>query len=151
MYILLFLMILLTDQLTKLWALMELSDHVIDVANWFNLSLTYNKGVSFSFLTNDNMYMPFVLSGVALIIVLFLYLWFRKEHRFLTRLGLVFMMGGAISNVIDRLYLGSVVDFIDWHIGVYHWPAFNIADSFICLGVFLLIMQFIFEKKENKQ
>lgn len=151
MYIFIFFMIVLSDQLSKIWALTELSERNIYVADWFNLSLTYNKGISFSFLSNDSIYMPFILSALAMAIVVFLYLWFRKENRFLTRTGLVFMMGGAVSNVLDRLYLGSVVDFIDWHLGTWHWPAFNIADSFICLGVFLLMVQFIFTKKEDRK
>lgn len=151
MYIFIFFMIVLSDQLSKIWALTELSEHSIYVADWFNLSLTYNKGISFSFLSNDSIYMPFILSALAMAIVVFLYLWFRKENHFLTRTGLVFMMGGAVSNVLDRLYLGSVVDFIDWHLGAWHWPAFNIADSFICLGVFLLMVQFIFTKKEDRK
>lgn len=147
MYIFIFLAIIVADQFTKLWALSELGNHTVYITDWFNLALTYNKGISFSFLTTDSLYMPFILAGIALAIVIFMYLWFLKEKNLLIRIGLTFVMGGAISNVIDRLYLGFVVDFIDWHIKDWHWPAFNIADSFICTGIFLMMIQFIFEKK----
>ena len=150
MYILIFLMIIFADQGSKIWALSELNKPMY-LTDWFNLTLTYNKGISFSFLTSDSVYMPFVLSAVALLIIVFMYLWFLKEKNFLIRVGLTFVMAGALSNVIDRLYLGFVVDFIDWHIKDWHWPAFNLADSFICTGIFLMMIQFIFEKKGDKK
>lgn len=143
------LFVILLDQLSKGIILHYFSfGKVLEVFPCFNLLLTYNKGVSFSFLTSDSPYMPWVLSVFALIICVFIVIWMRQEKDKFTRIGFALVLGGAIGNVIDRMRLGAVVDFLDFYIGSYHWPAFNIADSAICIGVFLILIRAFFIKKE---
>ena len=126
------LFVILLDQLSKGIILHYFSTgKVLEVFPCFNLLLTYNKGVSFSFLTSDSPYMPWILSAFALIICAFIVAWMRQEKDRWTRIG-----------------LGAVVDFLDFYIGTYHWPAFNIADSAICIGVFLILIRAFFIKKE---
>lgn len=143
------LFVILLDQLTKGIILHYFAfGEVLTVFPCFNLLLTYNKGVSFSFLTSDSPYMPWILSAFALIICAFIVAWMRQEKDKFTRIGFALVLGGAVGNVIDRVRLGAVVDFLDFYIGAYHWPAFNIADSAICIGVFLILIRAFFIKKE---
>ena len=144
------LFVILLDQLSKGIILHYFSfGKVLEVFPCFNLLLTYNKGVSFSFLTSDSPYMPWILSAFALIICAFIVIWMRQEKDKFTRIGFALVLGGAIGNVIDRMRLGAVVDFLDFYIGAYHWPAFNVADSAICIGVFLILIRAFFIKKEH--
>ena len=92
--------------------------------------------------------MPWILSLFALFICTCLVIWMRHEKDKWSRIGFALILGGAIGNVIDRLRFGGVVDFLDFYIGDYHWPAFNIADSAICIGVFLILIRAFFIKKE---
>ena len=80
-----------------------------------------------------------VLSLVAFVIIAFLVNWLRKEPSKLIQVSLGLIIGGALGNVIDRIRLGAVFDFLDFSIGTYHWPAFNAADSFICVGALIVI------------
>lgn len=82
-----------------------------------------------------------MLSGAALLIVAFLLFWLKNETNRWGQAALGMIIGGAIGNVIDRVRLGAVFDFLDFHIGENHWPAFNVADSFICIGATILILQ----------
>ncbi len=142
---------LLVDQLTKIWAENSLDlHHFVEITSFFNLFLTYNKGVSFSFLSSDTTYGPFLLSALSIAICIGLIVWLYKEKNKCIQYGLAFVLGGAIGNVIDRIRIGSVVDFIDFHYQTYHWPAFNIADTAICFGAFLIFLQLFTQKKEEK-
>lgn len=143
------LFVILLDQLSKGIILHYFStDKVLEVFPCFNLLLAYNKGVSFSFLTSDSPYMPWILSAFSLVICALIVGWMRQEKDKYTRIGFALILGGAIGNVIDRVRLGAVVDFLDFYIGSYHWPAFNVADSAICIGVFLILIRAFFIKKE---
>lgn len=79
-------------------------------------------------------------------IILFLLLWLRKEQSRVLQVALGLIIGGAVGNVIDRIRLGAVFDFLDFHIGEQHWPAFNVADSFICIGAGIIIIHSLFIK-----
>ena len=143
------LFIVLLDQLSKGMILDYFSSgKVLEVFPCFNLLLTYNKGVSFSFLSSDSPYMPLILSAFALIVCIFIVMWMRQEKDRLTRIGFALVLGGAVGNVIDRIRLGAVVDFLDFYIGNYHWPTFNVADCAICIGVFLILVRTFIIKKE---
>ena len=143
------LFVILSDQLSKAWILHILSvGNVREVLPCFNLVLTYNKGVSFSFLYSDSSYMPYILSLFSLFICCCITIWMRREKDKLSRIGFAIILGGAIGNVIDRLRFGGVVDFLDFYIGTHHWPAFNIADSAICVGVFLILVRAFFVNKD---
>ena len=142
--------IILLDQLTKILVLNNIAEHsVVAVMPYFNLLLTFNKGVSFSLLTSDSGYAPYLLSAFAVGISICLLYWLKKEKDKLSRVGLALILGGAIGNVIDRIRFGGVVDFLDFYIGDYHWPAFNVADSAICIGVALILIRSVFGGKKK--
>ena len=132
----------LADQLSKLWALDGWFDppRIIEVTPFFNLVAVWNTGVSFGFLSGQSDIMPYVLAGLAAVVALVLVLWLiRARGGFLTT-GLGLVIGGACGNIIDRLRYHAVVDFIDVHFAGFHWPAFNLADSTITIGVGLLLL-----------
>ena len=108
----------------------------------FNLTYLKNKGAAFGFLsTSGSMRVPFFIS--ITVVAVGCILWFLKRHggsrSCIVSLGLIF--GGAVGNLVDRIRYGAVVDFIDLHWSGYHWPAFNIADAAICVGVGLLLIK----------
>jgi signal peptidase II len=143
---------LVLDQLTKWWVLDGLMQppRVIEVTSFFNLVLAWNRGVSFSMFYSYHDAMPWILSGVALAIVAFLGSWLLRADRALPALALGLVIGGAIGNVVDRLRFGAVVDFLDVHVAGWHWPAFNVADAGICVGVALLVLDGLFAGGERR-
>lgn len=139
------------DQLTKYLAVSHLPEHqFVPVCPFFNFFLTYNKGVSFSFLWSDTAYGPYVLSLLSLIICLGLVYWITRESDQFMKACLALVLGGALGNVIDRVRIGSVIDFLDFYYHSYHWPAFNLADTAICCGAGLLFFKLFLQKKEKK-
>ena len=133
--------VILFDQLTKIAVAKVFaygSSHAI--APFFNLVLVYNRGAAFSFLAMAGGWQrwAFTALGVAAA-VLICYLLKRHGNQKLFCAALALIMGGAIGNVIDRLLYGHVIDFLDFHIGAWHWPAFNLADSAITIGAALLV------------
>lgn len=129
------------DQATKRLAEAVFSESMraIAVAPFFNLVLSHNRGISFGLLRSEHPYAPYVLVFVALTIVVGLAVWLWRSDRAIERLGLSAILGGAISNVVDRLEDGAVTDFLDFYVGTYHWPAFNLADTAIFCGVVALL------------
>jgi signal peptidase II len=112
----------------------------IPITRFFNLVLIQNPGAAFSFLSNASGWQREFFIAVALAASIWIiYLLWRHPERGLFGLALSLILGGALGNVIDRLRFGAVVDFLDFHIGGYHWPAFNLADSAITCGAALLI------------
>lgn len=145
----------LLDQLSKYYILNEILGQgaVIVISPVFNLVRAWNTGVSFSMFNNYGSLGAILLSGVALVIVGFLFYWLKNETSRLSQVALGMIIGGAVGNVIDRVRLGAVFDFLDFHIGENHWPAFNLADSFICIGAAILILQSVchyLKKEEGK-
>ena len=145
----------LLDQLSKYYMLNEVlgQSAIIVISPVFNLVKAWNTGVSFSMFNNYGSLGAFLLSGVALVIVGFLLYWLKNEANRLAQVALGMIIGGAIGNVIDRVRLGAVFDFLDFHIGESHWPAFNLADSFICIGAAILVLQSVchyLKKEEGK-
>lgn len=143
--LLLALIVLALDQLTKLWvaAVLPLWASKTVIPGFFNLVHVLNKGAAFGFLNDlDAMWRPyFFLAATALAIVLILHLLRtvpREDTVLFTALGLI--LGGAVGNLTDRIRLGEVVDFLDFYIGKYHWPAFNVADVAISIGSVLLLV-----------
>jgi signal peptidase II len=134
--------VVLVDQLTKL-AVERGFDYgdVRPITGFFNLVLTYNKGAAFSFLASASGWQQHFLTVVGLLASVFiLYLLARHGHQRLFALALALILGGAIGNVIDRVAYGHVIDFLDFHVAGWHWPAFNVADSAIVGGALLLIV-----------
>jgi signal peptidase II len=129
------------DQLTK-WLVQQVLvfGQSIRVLPFFNLVLVYNPGAAFSFLSSADGWQRHLFVGIALAAsVVIVYLLRKHSHDRLFCFALSLILGGALGNVIDRLWLGAVVDFLDVHALGYHWPAFNLADSAISLGAGLLI------------
>ena len=147
--------VVVADQLTKYIVLnYVLSEYAaIIVAPFFAIVRAWNTGVSFSMFNNWGINGVYILSGIALAIVFMLIKWLKNEQNKIIQLALGFIIGGAIGNVIDRIRLGAVFDFLDFYVGEHHWPAFNIADSFICIGAFIIIIHGLVSsiKKEDKK
>jgi signal peptidase II len=127
------------DQLTKLVMLGVLEAGAIEVAPFFNLVLVWNRGVSFGMLDASGGLAPWVLSGLALAVVVALVVWLHRTDHLLTGIALGLVIGGALGNIVDRIRFGAVVDFLDFHLAGYHWPAFNLADSAICVGAAIML------------
>ena len=133
------------DQVTKFWVTgaLSLGQSVPVVAGFFHLTLVRNTGMAFGLLSGSDI--PYkaalvtLLSTAAMVAVTYYALRSTQRER-LTRFGLIFILGGALGNIIDRVRLGYVVDFVDVFYGNTHWPAFNVADSCICIGVGLLLI-----------
>ena len=113
-----------------------------ELTSWLNLTLAHNYGAAFSFLSDAGGWQRWLFTGLALVVTLVLIIWlFRLPAREkLTGSALGLIIGGAVGNLIDRISLGYVVDFIDVHYQGWHWPAFNVADSAITCGVILLLI-----------
>ncbi len=107
-----------------------------------NLTLMYNEGAAFSFLANAGGWQRWLFAGFALVMTLALTLWLLRLDRGerATAAALSLIIGGAIGNLIDRVQTGRVVDFIDFYVANWHWPAFNVADSAITVGILLLLV-----------
>jgi signal peptidase II len=136
-------LVVVLDQLTKWAALKYLVRHVeVAVVPFVNLTLAYNRGAAFSFLSDAGGWQNAFFSVVAAIAcAVIIYMLYRTRGRDpLVSLGLVFVLGGAVGNLVDRLLYGHVVDFIDVYYRHWHWPTFNIADSAITIGAILLIL-----------
>lgn len=135
--------VVVLDQVTKLAAVSLLDrESPVEVLPILNLVLAYNTGAAFSILSTAGGWQRWLFVGLALVICAFILHWLRSLPRIarLTPLALSLILGGAVGNVIDRLRTGAVVDFIDFHAGGWHWPAFNVADSAICAGAALLVL-----------
>ena len=135
------LLVILADQASKAWANDVLAASWIQVTGVFNLVLLRNTGSAFSFLADAGGWQKLLFSAVAIGVsaAMAAVIWKHSAEK-LAPAAAALVLGGAIGNLIDRLMLGSVTDFIDLHIGDIHWPAFNIADSAIVLGVIFFIL-----------
>ncbi len=147
------LVIVILDQATKYYIMNSVLNEygIISYTSFFNLVRAWNTGVSFSMFNNWGNWGVIGLSVIALSIVGFLIYWLYTEKVKLIQVSLGFIIGGAIGNVIDRIRLGAVFDFLDFHIGGRHWPAFNVADSFICIGATLIVIHGILNIKTTNE
>ena len=114
-----------------------------------NLTLAHNYGAAFSFLADQSGWQRWFFAGLALVVGSGLSVWLLRlqpAQKWLAA-ALALLIGGAFGNLYDRVLYGYVVDFVDAYYGAYHWPVFNIADSAICIGAFLLLLESFFDKK----
>jgi signal peptidase II len=134
--------VVLLDQLTKITILKLFTyGESLPVTSFFNLVLVYNKGAAFSFLASESGWQRYFFIGIGIAAALFmLYLLKRHAGQRLFCWALALILGGAVGNVIDRILYGHVVDFLDFYVGTWHWPAFNVADSAICVGAVLFVV-----------
>jgi signal peptidase II len=159
---------LLLDQLSKWWILAAFADPTREIAvtSFFRLVLAWNRGISFSLFRSDSPAAAWVFAGIALLIVAGLLAWLRRLDRAWPAVAIGLIVGGAVGNVIDRLRFGAVVDFLYFHGDAYpgvcrvlgsiglgwldcRWPAFNVADSAIFVGVALLLLDGLFGRAEK--
>lgn len=134
--------VIILDQMTKWWILTSVMTppQRIPVTGIFDLVLVYNRGVSFGLLGGAPSWATAALIVFALLLSMALCIWMWRADSLLLGTALGFVVGGALGNVIDRFLHGAVVDFLDFHAAGYHWPAFNVADSAITIGVVILII-----------
>ena len=119
------------------------------VTGFFDLVLTCNHGMSFGlFSAGSRLSVPlFSVAAAVIVAVLLFWLWRVASDTLATAIGLI--VGGAVGNVIDRLEFGGVVDFLYFHLGAWYWPAFNLADSAICVGVFLMLFEGLLSRRRE--
>ncbi len=141
-------LIIVADQFTKWLIMVEVMQppRVIPVMPSLNIVMAWNTGVSFSMLSESG---PMLLAGLAILVSLGLFIWLMRLPDPLPAYGIGLVIGGAIGNVIDRFRFGAVFDFIDFYVGNWHWPAFNLADSAITIGVLLLLFDGLFQGRDR--
>jgi signal peptidase II len=147
--------VILLDQLTKAAVLAHFAGRVFDIDRltpFFSLVLTYNRGMSFGLFNTSpaggDAGHALLFSIAAAIVVAGLVFWLKRVANPLLATAIGLIVGGALGNVVDRVRYGAVVDFLDFHVGYWHWPAFNVADSAICLGVALLLFDGLLLRRE---
>lgn len=144
-YLVLSFLVFLLDQFSKklIYTFFTLNESILIIKNFFNITYIHNKGLVFGIFSNtQNKFVILLISILSLAALFFLSVYFfainTKSKLF--SFGFSFVLGGAMGNMLDRLIQGYVIDFLDFYIGKYHWPTFNIADTFICIGVLLLFL-----------
>jgi signal peptidase II len=138
------LLAVLLDQITKLWVAHDMQlFQSIEILPYFRLTYVHNTGAAFSFLSEAGGWQRWFFAALALVIGSVIAVWLTrlKAHETLLAVSLSLVLGGAIGNLIDRLAYGYVIDFLDIYVQSWHWPAFNIADSAITLGVVLMLLE----------
>jgi len=145
--------VLLLDQATKLFIdrTMNLHSTIPIVENFFNITYIRNKGAAFGFLADTSFRLPFFvgISIIAIVVILEIIRKLRPEQTF-SVFPLAMILAGALGNLIDRVRLGEVIDFLDFHWYRHHWPSFNVADSAICVGVFILAVDMLLDERRKK-
>lgn len=144
--------VFVVDQAAKFWAERALNLYApVEITGFFNLTLVYNPGAAFSFLSTAGGWQRWMFSGIALAAITLILFWLSRLPREarLSILSLGLILGGAFGNLVDRLRLGKVVDFLDFHYAGLHWPAFNVADAAITVGAVCLIIATFTEQSHH--
>lgn len=154
-YFIIAIVVLLADQVTKAWATAKLQavDTMEIIPNFFRFTYARNRGVAFSLFADSPFEMKWILAGISTVaaIGVGVYLWRSGAHEKRLNYALSFLLAGIVGNLIDRVRLGEVVDFIDFHwYEQYTWPTFNIADAAICVGAALLAIEMMREQKVSQ-
>ena len=144
------------DQVTKIWANTELTyDQPVVITSFFNLTLRYNYGAAFSFLYDASGWQRWMFAIIATVVSIGLVVWISRisklKDKWLEATALACILSGAVGNLIDRVVYGYVIDFIEVHYQNHFWPAFNIADSAICVGAGLLILDMLLHKNTKDE
>jgi signal peptidase II len=146
-------LVMVLDQLSKIYVdrTMKLYQSIPVIDGLFSITYLRNKGAAFSFLANVSWRLPFFMlaSVIAVVAIVVAFRKLRDEQNF-AALSLSLILSGALGNLIDRVRLGEVIDFLDVYWQTYHWPAFNLADSAICVGVALLALDMFREEARQK-
>ncbi|MBL4647802.1 MAG: signal peptidase II [Gammaproteobacteria bacterium] len=142
--------IIIIDQISKLAVSVHLPlSGPVKVTAFFNIILAHNQGIAFSILNDSSGWQRWLLASLAFIIIIALIVWLIRlpQHQTWLALALAFIIGGACGNLLDRIRLGYVVDFLDFYLAQWHWPAFNVADSAVFIGACLLCTSMFLGKK----
>ena len=147
-----FILLIIIDQSTKVYIakiMMKNNFETIRLFSFLNITFVRNTGISFGLFSDGGLIGRYFFTSFSMIVgsLLFIISIFNKEK--LVQVSLIFISSGAIGNAVDRIYFGGVIDFIDFFIYNFHWPAFNFADIFITVGVFLLLIESFFKKGRN--
>lgn len=147
-YLLVLVFWFVADFFTKIWAMQTLSKGSIYVNEYFNLVLAFNRGAAFSFLADAAGWQRWMFLAITLVVCSWL-LWqiICDRGTFVEMFAYASIVGGALGNGYDRLTHGYVVDFIQWHYKDWYWPVFNIADTAVCIGIGLLLLEWLFTEK----
>ena len=143
--------LVLADKISKtiVGKTMSLYESIPVIQNFFHFTYITNDGMAFGINFPFGYYI-FTSVSVLLTLFLFWYLWSVRTHSIVIRLGISFIIAGAIGNLIDRIFLGAVIDFLDFMIGNFHWYVFNLADSYVTVGMVLVLVDSnILEKKRE--
>ena len=158
LYLLLIMVLVFLDQLTKIYCYNFFTPAIQKTYNpyiykkifpFLNFVLVFNKGIAFGVFNSDffSSFMPMVLTLIVISIVCFLFYKLWQEKATINSLVFALIISGGIGNLIDRIRIGAVIDFIDFHIYQYHWPAFNLADSFVCIGCIIYMFMEYYKRK----
>ncbi|WP_028579868.1 signal peptidase II [Desulfogranum japonicum] len=156
-FVIILILVVCADQFSKLLVLsnMDLYESISVVPGLFNLTFMTNNGAAFSLLAGQpalwrQLFFIFTAS-LALVVLVFAHRSFSRSHK-LYGVAFGLIAGGAVGNLIDRVRLGHVIDFLDVYVNGWHWPAFNVADSAITVGVILfLVINFVLERQQRKE
>ncbi len=151
-YLIITIVILAIDQLSKYWAVISLKPVIMIevIPGFFRFTYATNRGVAFSLFADSEMNVPVIFAVISIIaaLIVLLYLAWTPAERVLSSTALALLLAGIVGNLIDRVRLGEVIDFIDVHLAdKYTWPTFNIADSAICIGAILLAFEMIRDER----
>jgi len=144
--------VIIADQASKYWVGVTLTPYTpVPVIPMLNITLAYNTGAAFSFLSGVGDWHRWFFAGFSLIVstILIVWLWRTEKQAYLQSAGISLILGGAIGNLIDRGVNGYVVDFIDVYYKHHHFATFNLADSAICIGAGLLILDLLINKEQS--
>ena len=145
------LIVIVVDQISKFAVEARYALHEFEpVTAFFNLGLTYNPGAAFSFLANHDGWQRWFFTALAVVAAaFFMFQIYQNRDKIVANMGFAMIAGGALGNMIDRVRIGMVVDFLDFHWQDMHWPAFNLADSAIFIGVVFVLWSELFQKKSS--
>ena len=145
--------VVLLDRITKLYIQNSFSliDQVTVISGFFNIVHSENPGAAFGFLADSGEWRKLVLVWVSMVVlaIIGVMLWRSEGESALSRYGLTLIFGGALGNLFDRLFRGTVTDFLQFFFGSYEYPSFNVADSSICIGAGLLILDLLRPKSQR--
>lgn len=144
--------VFITDRLSKWWIvnMFANSGEGTEITPFLNIVFVMNTGVSFGLLQSDRTWVSWAFIFLAISIVIFLFIWLTRAESLGLAGGISLVLGGAIGNIVDRANYGAVIDFIDVHWGGLHWPAFNVADSAIVVGVTVIIIHTLIGSREKR-
>jgi signal peptidase II len=148
--------ILLLDQITKIYVMshMSLRDSITVIDGFFNITYIRNPGAAFGFLADSSpAFRSIFFVGVAVMAIIMILYLIKKisDEKLLLTFCLSLILGGAVGNLVDRVRFGEVVDFLDFYLFSYHWPAFNVADSAIAVGAIILVLEMVKKKTKSDE